>query len=83
MTPQEFQFASREFHSLLKDPSNISSAATFEAELQRIPPDPAPLINVPSGVYLCGCPWVGQKSTFICPIHPGCVPIMALVASYK
>lgn len=34
MTPQEFQFASREFHTLLHEPGNLTSAAEFAEALE-------------------------------------------------
>jgi hypothetical protein len=43
MTPQEFQFASREFHTLLNEPANISSAAEFAEALDEVVPPDAPI----------------------------------------
>lgn len=42
MTPQEFQFASRELHTLLNEPANISSASEFAEALDEVPSDPKP-----------------------------------------
>lgn len=37
MTPEEFRFASRSFDDLLRNPRELSSAADFAEELEKVP----------------------------------------------
>lgn len=36
-----------------------------------VEPRAEPLLYVPSGIYLCGCPWVGDVIPHCCPTHTG------------
>lgn len=53
----------RELLSMALEPGG-SSAAEFARVLEDIPADI-------SGIYTCGCPWVGRVVPHFCPVHPG------------
>jgi hypothetical protein len=33
---------------------------------------------MPSGEYICGCPWAGYVIPHFCPVHPDAYPIFEI-----